>query len=751
MASQAAHAVGAPVPRVDAREKVAGTASYAADVKLAGVLRAQTLRSPHPHARIVRIDGSQAKDLPGVHAVLTGEDFPPDTRWGRRIVDVPVLAQGVVRFVGEPVAVVAADDEETAQRAIGLIEVEYEELPAVFDAAEAMAPGAVLVHPDLGGFEGLPEEIKEPTNVVVRWEWGQGDVDEGFKHAEVVVERTYTTPSQHHAYMEPHTCLAWGSDDGKMHVWAPSKAPYSNRNRVAALMGLEPEEVIFHPVAIGGDFGGKASPMSIPVTCFLAKATGRPVLMVFDYAEELAAGNPRHESQIRMRTGVTRDGTLVAHDVQVIFNSGAYAGFKPLGHLSGCSAAGGPYRIPHTRVVEHMVYTHNVPCGHMRGPGEPQAIFALESHIDEVARAIGMDPVDLRMKNFVADGEANAIGEVLTENRVAETLHAAVEAAGYGKAKPAHVGRGVAVGERAAGTGRSSAVVSLEVDGSVVITTPFFEQGAGAYTMLQQVAAESMGLPAERVQLRVAETGLVDADAGVGGSRATNIGSGAAAAAVGEAQDELCRLAAELEGWPVESLAVRGDLLVRTDTGESRPWRTFIARTGRPVVGRSDFTSKRGDAHVTGFCAQVAEVSVDPETGQVTLLKLTTAHDTGRIINPMGHQGQIYGGAVMGIGFGLMEELVREDGRISTLSFADYKIPAIADIPEITSVVLEPGQGMGPFGIKAIGETPNLPTAPAIANAVMDAVGVRIHDLPVSGEKVYRALREAAAAPREPR
>ena len=245
----------------------------------------------------------------------------------------------------------------------------------------------------------------------------------------------------------------------------------------------------------------------------------------------------------------------------------------------------------------------------------------------------------------------------------------------------------------------------------------------------------------------MAETGLVDSDAGVGGSRATNIGSAAADGAVREAQAEVCRLAAELEGWPEDALAVRGELLVRTDTGESRPWKSFLARTGGPAVGRSTFTSSRDDVHVTGYCAQVAEVSVDPETGQVKLLRLTTAHDVGRIINPMGHLGQIYGGAVMGIGFGLLEELAREDGFVSTLSFADYKIPTIADVPEITCVVLKPGEGIGPFGIKAIGETPNLPTAAAIANAVMDAVGIRPQDLPVSGEKVYLALREREAAP----
>ena len=283
--------------------------------------------------------------------------------------------------------------------------------------------------------------------------------------------------------------------------------------------------------------------------------------------------------------------------------------------------------------------------------------------------------------------------------------------------------------------------MSLEPDGSVVVHTPLFEQGAGAYTVVQQIAAETMGLPAERVRIQVEETGMFESDSGVGGSRVTNVGSIAADLAVKGAQAELFKLAAELDNWPEEQLKVEGDALVRTDTGESQPWTALLARTGEAVTGEATATVGRDGPRVTGYTAQIAEVAVDPETGHVQLLKLTTAHDTGRIVNPMGHQGQINGGALMGIGYGLLEELVAEDGRISTLSFADYKIPNIADIPELETVILETeGIGVGPYNIKAIGESPNAPTAAAIANAVADAVGVRIRDLPVTAEKVYAAL-----------
>lgn len=735
--------VGMPVPRVDGRDKVTGAAVYGADVDVPETLWAKTVRSPYPHARILSVDATAARALPGVHAVLTGADIPANMRWGRRIADVPVLAQGEVRFVGEQVAAVVADDEEVAQRGVELVRVEYEELPAVTDPEEAMR-NELLVNPDMTAFKGLLYETPEPTNVVVHWEWSKGDVDAGMREADVVVENTYTTPSQHQTYMEAHNATVRVNPDGTADVWTPGKAPYAVRSQISGPLGVEPESIVFHPVTIGGDFGGKGSPMNVALGYLLSKAVGgRPVKMVFDYSEEFLAANPRHYSKLRMRTGVKRDGSITAHEARIVFDSGAYAGFKPAGHLGGAKAAGGPYRTPNARVVEDMVYTHNTPCGHMRGPGEPQAVFALESHIDEVAQALGMDPVEFRLMNFVEDGEPTALGDVFVENRAAAALEAAVDASGYREPKAAGVGRGVSVGERPPGGGRINSQVSLEADGSVVITTPLFEQGAGAYTVLQQVVAEDMGLPADGVRIVVADTGLFDMDQGVGGSRVTNLGTVATHEAVEQAQGELFKLAAELQNWPEEQLAIRGAMLTRTDTGESQPWSDLIARVGAPVVGRG-VASGGYENPVTGYCAQVAEVEVDAETGQIRLTKLTTAHDTGTIINPIGHQGQINGGAMMGIGFGLQEELVRENGVVSTLSFADYKIPNIADIPELETVILdEPAKGVGPYNIKAIGESPNAPTAAAIANAIADAVGVRARDLPVTAEKAFAALRNA--------
>lgn len=741
-------AVGQKVPRFDARSKVSGDATYAADLHIEGVLWAKTVRSPYPHARIIGIDSTAAMALPGVRAVVTGDDLPPNTMWGRRIVDVPVLAQGIVRFAGEQVAAVVADDEETAQRGVELVEVEYEELTPVLDPEAAMADDSPLVHPEVQEIKGMFYDMPKPQNHYVVWDWVNGDVDAGFKDADLIVENTYTTPVVHQVYMEAHNQVTSIDDAGVMHVWAPSKAPYSARNQSALALGIEPTQIVYHPVTIGGDFGGKGSPMNVPLGYFLNKATGKPVRMVFDYTEEFMAANPRHASTLTLRTGVKRDGTIVAHDSRVVFDGGAYAGFKPAGHLMGVAGVAGPYKALNARIREFMVYTNNPPCGHMRGPGEPQALWALESHIDEIALKLGIDPVAYRMAQLAEGGEPVALGEIYEENRAKETLSAAVADSGYANAKPAApdgmlYGRGVAIGERTPGGGQNNAQVTMHRDGSVSLETPLFDQGAGGVTVLQQMVAETMGLPTERVKVNVLETGLFEADSGTGGSRVTNIGGIATNEAVKKAHAELFKLSAELDNWPEEQLEVRGDMLVRTDTGESKPWKDIVSRTTTPVIGNAMASGRGSD--VTGFCVQIAEVAVDPATGQVKLLKITTAHDTARIINPLGHQGQINGGTVTGIGYGLFEEMKMEDGHVTTLSFADYKIPSIIDVPELKTVLLDDNsQGAGPYNIKAIGETPNAPTAPAIANAVADAIGVRIRDLPITAEKVYEAIRAKA-------
>jgi CO/xanthine dehydrogenase Mo-binding subunit len=741
-------AVGHKVPRSDGRGKVSGDATYAADLQLDGVLWAKTVRSPYPHARIISIDVSAALAVPGVRAVITGDDLPANSMWGRRIVDVPLLAQGLVRFAGEQVAAVVADDEEAAQRGVDLVEVEYAELPAVLDPEAAMEAESALVHPDVLDIKGMFYDMPQAQNHFVVWDWSNGDLDQGFKDADLIIENTYTTPNVHQLYLEPHNQVTSIDDDGVMHVWAPCKAPYAARNQTALAIGVEPAKIVFHPVTIGGDFGGKGSPMNIPLGYYLNKAVGAPVRMVFDYTEEFMAANPRHASKLTLRTGVKRDGTITAHDSRVVFDSGAYAGFKPAGHLMGVAGVAGPYKAASARITEYMVYTNNPPCGHMRGPGEPQALWALESHIDEIALELGMDPVEFRMMNLAEGGEPVALGEIYEENRSKETMRAAIDNSAITKTKPTTadgwlIGRGIAVGERTPGGGQNNAQVTMHQDGSVSLETPLFDQGAGGVTVLQQMVAETMGLPTERVKVNVMETGLFEMDSGIGGSRVTNIAGIATNEAVKKAHGELFKLAAELDNWPEEQLEVRGDLLIRTDTGESKPWKDVVSRTLEPVLGRHTASGRGSD--VTGFCVQVAEVAVDPETGQIRLLKITSAHDTAKIVNPLGHQGQVNGGTVTGIGYGLFEEMKVEDGRVTTLSFADYKIPSINDLPEMTTVILETeGVGTGPYNIKAIGETPNAPTAPAIANAVADAIGVRIRDLPLSAEKVYEALRNQA-------
>jgi CO/xanthine dehydrogenase Mo-binding subunit len=732
--------IGKPITRPDGIDKVTGRGRYTADQILPGTVWGRTLHSPHAHARIVRIDTSEARKLPGVHAVITGADIVAGP-WGRAIKDVPVLAVDRVRFVGERLAAVAADDEDIAQQAIDLIEVEYEELPAVFDVLEALSDSAPLLHPDFASYPG-GKPLEKPSNAYSSASNEKGDIEQGFGEADVIVENTYTTPRQHHAYLETQSVLI-NLEDDVVQVWTCSKAPYDTRSSLAIATTVPADNVVFNHSYIGGDFGGKATPANLPICYFLAKATGRPVLMVHDYIEEFMAANPRHSTVIKLRTGVKRDGTITAHHAQAFVNTGAYAGYKPLGIIGGSvrAAAAGPYKMANVRLESNEVYTNTVPCGHMRSPGEPQGAFAIESHVDEVARAIDMDPYEFRLRNVVMDGDENPMGAKHHDLRGRETLEAAAETAGYHDPKPQYVGRGVAMCERAPGGGVGTLAVTLEEDGTIVLGTPIFDQGTGTYATLRQVVAEEMGVTPERVRVEYWNTGSVPYDSGIGGMRATRVNTLVAYQAAQDTKDGLLTLASEHLGWPADRLVLRGEEIRRTDQEEAIRWTELLSQAGKTVTGRGQVDEK-GRTEVTCFAVQIAEVQVDPETGAVKLLGFTTAHDTGQIVNPLGHQGQINGGLMQGIGYGLMEELLLEEGHVTTLSFGDYKIPTMADIPPLKTVVLEPGEGVGPYGIKGIGETPNTPTAAAIANAVADAIGVRIRDLPVTAEKVYRAVKE---------
>lgn len=735
--------IGQSPIRADGPDKVTGAAQYTGDVNLPGLLWGKTLRSPFAHARIVSIDASQAKTVPGVHAVLTGADTK-GVRYGRRLFDVPPLAEDRVLFVGEQVAAVAAESPEAAQRALDLIEVEYEELPPLFDPLEAMKDDAALLHPDVNSYVGLPRQLDTPSNVFVRNTYGRGNPEEGFAQADVIVEETYTTPLQHQAYMETHSCLVWIDDEDRIQVWASNKAPFALRQQLAAAVHVDEDRIRLNPAYIGGDFGGKGSPMDVPLCYFLALHSKRPVRMVMDYVEEFMAANPRHPSVVHIKSGVKNDGTLTAWDASVVFASGAYGGFKPGVNLGGGAAVAGPYKIPHSHIESIQVYTNSVPGGHMRAPGEPQAVFAGESHMDEIARRLGMDPLELRMKNLIEDGDETATGARYEDVKAKETLRAAALSSRFNTPKPPFVGRGVAMSDRAPGGGETHVGISLQGDGKVVVRTPIFDQGTGTYTTLQQVVAEELGVTEDMVVIDPWTTDAVPFDTGIGGSRGTRVASQAAYLAAQEARQNMFRLSAELLGWPEEQMTLVGPELRRGDTGESTNWPELVERAGDPVTGRGHIQD-RERLTVTAFCAQIAEVAVDPETGQVKVLRFTSAHDVGQILNPVGHQGQIDGGVVQGIGYALIEELKVEDGRVTNVTFGDYKIPSMRDIPEMRTALVRSDRGVGPYKIKGIGENTSVPVAAAIANAVEDAIGVRIRDLPITAEKVYRALKEKAA------
>jgi carbon-monoxide dehydrogenase large subunit len=638
---------------------------------------------------------------------------------------MPVLAHDRVRFVGERVAVVAADDPDVAEEALALIDVEYEDLPAVFDAVAAMADGAPLLHEGVGAYEGAPSERPHP-NVQSVLRFKLGDVEAGFRQADRVFEHSFTTQLAHQGYLEPHAGVVAIDDDGRVQVWASNKMPFRLKELLSLALELPPERIRVNLTPIGGDFGGKGSIMDVPLAYHLARATGRPVKMVMRYTEELMAGNPRHPAVITYRTGVTSDGRLVARQVRALFNSGAYAAFKPAPsvNLGGNSMGAGVYRIPNLLIEGFCVYTNNIPCGHARSPGEPQIVFAGESHMDMIAREIGLDPAEFRRRNLLRDGDHLANGHHLEHVRAAETLEAALKASRWTEPKPPWTGRGVAMTHRHIGVGFTNARVRLTQKGHVVLSTALPDTGTGAPLVLRQIVAEVLGLSLDEVELELATTDDFTTDSGVGGSRVTHTGGRATYHACEQLREQIQAEATRL-GIPATSLAGVAEA---------------VAREGRTLEA-THFYDAKSHAAVTSFTAQVAEVAVDPQTGQVTVRHFTTAHDVGTIINPIGHQGQIEGGLIQGLGYALMEEMKTEDGRISTLSLGDVKLPTMQDIPPLTTVILQDLVGPGPFNAKAIGEGSISAVAPAIANAVADACGARILDLPITAEKVYWALK----------
>jgi CO/xanthine dehydrogenase Mo-binding subunit len=733
--------VGSAVPRGEGGGKVTGQTVYAADVNLTGVLWAKILRSPHPHARIRSIDLARAKTVAGVSAVITGEDVK-DFLVGKQIRDMPVLCWDRVRFAGDRVAAVAAETTDAAEEALHLIEVDYEILPSVFDPVEAMAPDAPKLHDDVAGYDGAPPKIlaTDLHNGLTRLHWKKGDVEAGFREADLVLEHTFHVPARHQGYLEPHAATLAIEPDGRIQVWASVKNPFNVRDQLAKCLRIREERIRINPVNVGGEFGGKGDGVDLPVLYFLAQKTGRPVKLVMSYAEELSASNPAHPTVITIKSGVKRDGRFTARQIRAVHACGAYGALKSNTSLATWHYAGGQYRIPHTDIEYLQIYTNTVPGGYYRSPGAVATAFAVDCHTDILAQELGMEPAGFRLKNFLGEGEPDAVGHELRHVRFREVLQGALSAAGWHKPKKPNCGRGIALSGRHISGGDTGVVLRAEPDGFTLIS-PSIDQGSGTHTILRQLVADQMKVPVDQVRVIVGDTDTAPRDSGMRASRMTYVAGNATMQACERLCERLLEQAARaLECRVGEVEFANGSYWLRQDRAQQVSLRRLAAQAGEPldVMVYEDYPYPEDISYI---CAQVAEVEVDPDTGAVTVQRVVSAHDVGTVINPLAHQGQIDGAAIMGFGQGVMEELVIDDGKISNNNLGDYKLPSIKDIPELKTVLVKTTGGVGPFDSKPIGEFANNAPPAAIANAVADAVGVRLFELPIKAERIYQALK----------
>src|SRR5712692_7452251 len=551
--------VGAAVPRADGADKVSGRTLYAADVTLPGMLWGKILRSPYPHARIRRIDTAEARRVPGVRAIVTGQDVLGHYM-GKVLRDMPVLCWDRVRYVGDRVAAVAAETPEAAEEALGLIRVEYEELPAVFDPLEAMRPEAPLLHDDVAAYEGAPRQIlaTDVHNGQTRLAWSKGDVEQGFREADLILEHTFRIPSRHQGYLEPHVNLVAIDDDGRIQVWAACKAPFRARIQLAKAIGVPEERIRVNVIYVGGDYGGKGDAVDAPIAYYLAEQAGRPVKIVMTYTEELAASNPTHPTVVTIRSGVMRDGRLVARAARTVHASGAYGALKPNAALSTWHYVGGPYRVPNATFEFLQVYTNTTPGGYFRAPGAHQYTFALERHTDLIARELGLDPAEFRLKTIIGAGEQDGVGNLMRGMKAREMLQAALAAGGWNTPKPGpNYGRGIGMFGRQIGGGAGGAVLTAELDGTLTVLSPTIDQGAGTHVIEQQLVATDMGVPLDRVRVVVGDTDTAPFDEGPRASRVTYTEGQAVVEACGELRARLAPYAARLLDCGEEEVTYR--------------------------------------------------------------------------------------------------------------------------------------------------------------------------------------------------
>ena len=753
--------IGKRIPRPDAPAKTRGTAQYVADIQRTGLLHAAVLRSPYPHARIRSLDITAALALQGVKAVVTADDTPGRS-WGAFRKDQPVLASDKVRYVGEEVAAVAAVDVETAREAVLLIEVDWEELSAVLSIDEALADGAALVHDDA------------PGNITYHFALERGDVDAGFARSDVVVEGTWESARQFHAAIETIGSVAeWDLND-RLTIWTNTQTPFLSRGRYAWALGVAERDVRIIQTEVGGGFGGKSGDDNNPVVCaLLARKAGRAVQLINTREEEFLAGSrPRMPMRYWVRLGVDRDGHVQAKDIKVLADNGAYTG-KSIAVMGAASVRPDTlYRYPAVRADSTLVYTNLVPTGAFRGFGSPSADWAVEQAWDMAADELGMDVVELLRMNAVESGDVSLHNHRITSCELKQCIDKAAELIGWHHKRAQRTpnrGLGIACSVHVSGRRSfgdydgSSAMVRLNEDGRATIISGEGEIGQGAGTVLRQIAAEELGIPFEDVDVTPSDTQLATHALGALASRVTYVAGNAVLRAARAARQQLLEAAAVQLETAVSDLEVRdGRVMVRGAPGAfgggvlvgEVARKRLYQRGGGPILGvgewdnPSDFPDESRYGNESGaynFMAEAVEVEVDRETGNVQVLELAAAVDCGTVLNPTLAEGQVEGAVAQGLGLAQSETFAWSDGRPQNPNFGDYKLPTVGDMPIIHLAFAESYEPSGPFGAKGVGEIAVDGVPAAIANAVHDAVGVRITELPITAEKVYRALRELDA------
>ena len=731
--------LGRNYPRVDAYDKVTGRATYASDVYLPGMLACKLLPSARSHARIVKIDTSLAAELPGVHCVITGADFP-DIRFGSgALKDRYIMPTEVVNFVGEPIAAVAADDEATAQEAIELIEVEYEDLPSVINPLASMASGASTVHPDLESYEGYGFTMGH--NVSTLLDADRGDVEQALKDADVVIEDVYRSQGINQGFLEPMACVVEVEPNGRLVVYASTQGPYQIRAGLAAVLDVPVSRIRVVAMELGGGFGAKLRLTFEAFPALLAMRTHRPVKLVNTREEAFTMNGPRLPVTNYIRSGVMKDGTITAREAYTIFDVGAYLGAGP---NSGIGHGIGAYRVPNFRLRSYGVYTNKIYVGSYRASGVADMTFAVESHMDHIAQEIGMDPYDLREKNALREGDVSVSGAVVPGNGLMETLAAIKEKINWPRSLEDGHGIGLALCEWRSGSGPSTAAISVNDDGTVSLLTGSVDI-SGSDTSLAAIAAEALGIPMDNVIVAKRDTDLAPYTGQSGGSRIVYSQGTAVKRAADDTLNKLMSLASERLGVPQEALGSEdGRVYVLDNAPQGMTFAQLAAASitsrGGPIIGMASLSNM---PYTPVFAAQAAEVKVDRETGNVRVLRYIQAQDVGTAINPMAVEGQLDGGVVQGIGRALTEDqqFDAETGAVRNPSFASYLMPLAIDLPESEIVLINVPAPDGPFGARAVAEPPGFGPPAAIANAIYDAVGVRINELPLSGERVLAALQ----------